>query len=184
MKAEFLSTLRIPSDSCESLPPDRGHARAGSSGIYFIGLTTQGGNINKGDSMLLISVLESFRCRKFKTWELWVFAFKIYVFQNISTSRCSKSLFNLNSVKNRNVFMEKERSLHSLLNILCMILKCKKKQSLYFPLKWKPLAEAFVIHGKFRRKDLFHYEPTFLKGRYNVFLKTLDIIINLIHWVI
>lgn len=45
-------------------------------------------------------------------------------------------------------------------------------------------AEPFVIHGKFRRNDLFHYEETLLKGRYNAFLKTLYKLIYLKHCII
>lgn len=46
------------------------------------------------------------------------------------------------------------------------------------------VAKAFVIRGKFRGNDLFHYKQTVLKGRYNVFPKTLYKLIYLIHGII
>lgn len=44
--------------------------------------------------------------------------------------------------------------------------------------------ESSVIYGKFRSNDLFHYEKTLLKDRYNAFLKTLHKLIYLKHWII
>lgn len=41
--------------------------------------------------------------------------------------------------------------------------------------------ESSVIYGKFRSNDLFHYEKTLLKDRYNAFLKTLHKLIYLKH---
>lgn len=55
---------------------------------------------------------------------------------------------------------------------------------MFLPQMKASVAKAFVICGKFRRNDLFHYKQTVLKGRYNVFPKTLYKLIYLIHGII
>ena len=104
-----------------------------------------------------------------------MFAFKIHVIWNIS--RCGKSLFNLNLVKIETYHGEGKKLTFLVKYNACKTKKVKRKPSLCF---W-PLAEPFVIYGKFRRNDLFHYEQTLLKGRYNAFLKTLYKLIYLKH---
>lgn len=55
---------------------------------------------------------------------------------------------------------------------------------MFLPQMKASVAKAFVICGKFRRNDLFHYKQTVLKGRYNVFPKTSYKLIYLIHGII